>query len=82
MLPRPVAKYHICPAILLLSTQDDLAPPATPQKGKKSKRKSQQPDEPHTPPKTPEQSKVEPIMSDKAKEYGVPHHSTFLADSS
>jgi hypothetical protein len=82
MLPRPIAKYHIRPAISLLSTQDDLAPPATPPKGKKSKRKVQQPDEPHTPPKTPEPPKDDPNMSEKAKEYGVPHHSTFLADLS
>jgi hypothetical protein len=71
MLPRPVAKYHIPPAISLLSTQDDLARPDSPPKRKKSKRESQQAELPRTPPRTPEPPKIEPEMPDK-KEYQIP----------
>jgi hypothetical protein len=71
MLPRPVVKHHIRPAISLLSTPDDLAPPATPSKRKKPKRKDQQAELPHTPPQTPEPHKSEPDMPD-TKEYESP----------
>ncbi|KAF2029609.1 hypothetical protein EK21DRAFT_112819 [Setomelanomma holmii] len=70
MLPRPAAKYHIPPAILLLSTQEDLAWPATPPRRKKSKRQTQPPQDPHTPPQTPPptQDQDESDMADKAKD--------------
>jgi hypothetical protein len=72
MLPRPVAKYHIQPTILLLSTQEDLAWPATPPKRKKPKSKHQQQVEPPTPPKTPEKAQEVSSMSDKVNEYIIP----------
>ncbi|KAH7093456.1 hypothetical protein FB567DRAFT_587888 [Paraphoma chrysanthemicola] len=57
-------------AILLLSTQEDLAWPATPPRRKKSKRQAQPPQEPPTPPKTPPTARDTDAadMADKTKD--------------
>lgn len=68
-LPRPVTRYRIHPAVLLLSTHEDLAPPKSPSKRRKSKGKREIPEAPHTPPRSPEPTDDEPNMSGNVKEY-------------